>query len=203
MPFLVDSVEFFERGEPVFRSVQLEIKEAQLVRLFCQQPHVGSILLNIIHFRTTALNSYVAIDGQKLYRKTAGMILLPSAGLLPPNTTLNFAFKGYGCAWEDFKTALPQFKASPNQRGATLSAGEQRMCELYLCLHLNQQLPRRWLFLDHPFLHLSPLFTDIACGWIEAAKESAGILLVDTQKERPALKPDVHYTLYQGRISQD
>lgn len=202
MPLVVDSVEHFERGTPLFRSVQLEIKEAQLVRLFSQQPHVSSTLLNIIHFRTAAVNSYIAINGQKLYRKAANMILLPAAGLLPKNLSLEHAFAGYGCSWADFKMALPEFKATQNQTTATLSAGEQRMCEVYLCLHLNEQLANRWIFLDQPFLHLSPVYVDKVCEWIETAKVNAGILIVDTQLERAALQPDVSYTLNQGRITR-
>lgn len=83
MPLVIDSVEYLERGAPLFRSIQLEIKENELVRLFSQQPHVSSALLNIIHFRIAAVNSYIAINGQKLYRKAENMILLPAAGLLP------------------------------------------------------------------------------------------------------------------------
>lgn len=200
MPLVIDSVEYFERGAPLFRSIQLEIKENELVRLFSQQPHVSSALLNIIHFRIAAVNSYIAINGQKLYRKAENMILLPAAGLLPKNTSLKLAFAGYGCSWADFKQVLPEFKATQNQTAATLSAGEQRMCELYLCLHLNEHLALRWLFLDQPFHHLSPVYVEKACEWITAAKVTAGILIVDTQPERAALSPDMSYSLSQGRI---
>lgn len=200
MGLVIDSIEFSQRGAPLFKSVHLELHPRKLCLLYSHEAHVASTLLDIINFRKNALNSYVAIDGQKLYRKTDNMVLLPAGGLLPKNVSVQWAFKGYGCSWSDFSRALPNFKAGPYQKEATLSSGERRMCELYLCLHLYAHLPHRWIFLDQPFLHLSPVFIETAANWIETAKTNAGILLVDGQTERPQLHPDSIYTLHQGRI---
>lgn len=202
MHLVIDSVEYIERGMPLFKSVQLELKQAQLVLLYSLQPAACSTLLDIVHFRKTAINSYIAINGKKLYRKAPSMVLLPGTGMLPTNISLRLAFAGYRCSWTDFQTALPDFKAEFNQSVSTLSAGEQRMCELYLCLHLNEHLSHRWIFLDQPFNHLSPVYVEKASEWINTAKTKAGVLITDTQVERPGIAPDVCYTLHQGRIKR-
>lgn len=202
MRLVVDSVEYFERGMPLFKSVYIELKQKQLVQLFSYQQPACSLLFEIICFQKSAVNSYVAIDDQKLYRKPPNMVLMPADGLLPKNISLQLAFSGYGCSWKDFKLALPDFQASQHQKAHTLSAGELRMCELYLCLHLHEQLPHRWILLDQPFKHLSPVYIDKASDWIENAKGKAGILFTDTQTARPELMPDACYTLQNGRISR-
>lgn len=200
MSLVVDSIEYMQRGNALFKSVHIQAEQGQLTTVFSTQPHASSVLMELIAFRRPAQNRYVALDGAPLFGMHKQLVYLPAHSMLPPNLPIKLAFASYGCSWEEFKEKLPAFGAVPEQKGGTLSSGEQRLCSLYLCLQLRRQLPNRWLLLDQPFQHLAPVMIDLAIDWLREAKQGAGVLLTDAVPDRPGLLSDKAYVLRDGRI---
>lgn len=202
MSLVIDSVEYLQGGMALFKSVHIQAEQNQITTLYSLQPYAASLLIDIATFRRPAQNRYVALDGRPLFGMDQRLVYLPTHSILPPHLRLKQAFEWYGCSWTVFKEKLPAFGPHPEQKCSTLSSGEQRLCSLYLCLHLRETLANRWLLLDQPFTHLAPVMIDLAIDWLMHAKLTAGILLTDTMPDRPGLVSDKSYELRDGRVTK-
>jgi ABC-type branched-subunit amino acid transport system ATPase component len=195
----IDSLEYNINGVPVFRGVYLACKAHEVTGLLVDSVETGSLLMQIAAWRKPALHRHVAMDGRAILKPDRNLIYLPTGRMLPAELQLIEAFKLYGCSIDAFEKRFPNFKANRYQGCGTLSSGERRMAEIYLCLNVRANVFGRWILLDQPFQHLSPVFAEMALELCHEARTNAGILITDTKASR-LQSCHRHYRLVQGQV---
>ena len=196
------------------RGVTLEVEEGEIVTLIGANGAGKSTLLMTICGNPRASAGTVAFDGRDItglptHRIVrAGIAHAPEGRRIFPRMTVleNLLLGATACAEEDPGPGLervfalfPRLKERMQQRGGTLSGGEQQMLAIARALMGRPRL----LLLDEPSLGLAPMMVREIFAAIRDLKASGGmtVFLVEQNAHHALRLADRGYVMVTGAIA--
>ena len=212
MMLKLDQVHTFYGQIEALKGVSLEVHPGEIVTLIGANGAGKSTLLLTICGSPQARQGKVFFEGQDITDKPThvimqcGLALAPEGRRIFPGLTVqeNLQMGGFVADQARLETDLervfglfPRLKERRNQRGGTLSGGEQQMLAIGRALMGRPSL----LLLDEPSLGLAPIIiAQIFQILKEIRDEGVTIFLVEQNAHRALQLADRGYVLENGRI---
>ena len=139
----------------ILSAVYLQIETGDVVGLLGRNGCGKSSLMRGV-YGTLSCDKSVSIDDKyfhEVYKHSRLVRYLPQHGFIPKWLTLNRVFKDYEVDLAPFMQLFPEFQGRKRSTIRQLSGGMYRLVELYVILKSDT----RFVFLDEPFTHISPV----------------------------------------------
>lgn len=197
----VDSV-FLEYGHRrILSDIYLKCITGEIVGLLGRNGNGKTSLMNIIYGNLSPNSKSVRFDDVtelKAYQKPALLLYLPQFNFIPKQLTLKRLFSDFNIDFLSFVKRFPQFSNRSNMCFSNLSGGEKRIIELYLIIKSET----KFVMLDEPFSHLSPIQIESIKDLINEEKQHKGFLITDHMYQHVIDISDQIYVLANGKTYQ-
>jgi len=193
-----DSITFNFGTRAILSAVYLRCETGKVTGLLGRNGHGKSTLMNIIYGTLTAKNGTIRYNNtftEKICGVPGLAMYLPQFNFTPKNLTLKRVFEDFEVDYKSFERRFPDFVSKHSSRVQTLSGGQSRLVETYLLLNSRT----KFVLLDEPFTHLSPLMIQQVQELITEAKENKGILITDHLYRQIIDLSDTLYLLSDGK----
>jgi ABC-type multidrug transport system ATPase subunit len=175
-----DGIMLSYRHTNVLSNVYLKCRPGETVGLLGRNGSGKSSLLKIIFGVLAGECQSVRVDGRYVYpayRHYRGIKLLPQEPFLPKNLRVKAAYRLFTGSGSPPEDDLPEIRQRWEARVGDLSGGEKRILETLLLLLSDA----RYLLLDEPFTHLSPVQIERLLYLLRTHGAGKGIILSDHQ----------------------
>ncbi|MDN5212282.1 ATP-binding cassette domain-containing protein [Fulvivirgaceae bacterium BMA12] len=195
----IDSVILRYGERDILSNVYLKCETGELIALFGRNGAGKSSLLKLIFGSLHGESQSVRIDKKyhhQLYTTSGNIRFLPQSGLLPGNLKVAKAINFF--VGPSNRAALmedPYLAPNVNERVGVLSGGLKKYLECLLIVYSNV----KFVLLDEPFTHVSPIMVEVLKSHLLKQSAGKGIILTDHLYE-PLL--DISHRMYlieQGR----
>ncbi len=174
----VDSIEISFGDREILKGVYLECKQGEVLGLLGRNGCGKSTLLKIIFGTVTPYHKYVAIDGEFVSKGYINnqVAYLPQHHYLPPNVKIARLAQPIvdPLLWDEF-AAYPVYQSCSNKTTADISGGEWRQLEMLMVIYSRA----KFILLDEPFTHISPIQVEEVKNIIKARAQTCGIIITD------------------------
>ncbi|PAU64121.1 MULTISPECIES: ABC transporter ATP-binding protein [Pseudomonas] len=207
-----DKVSTFYGKIQALHDVSVEIQKGEIVTLIGANGAGKSTLLMTLCGSPRAASGSIRFEGEELVGLESSEIMRKDIAVVPEGRRIfarltveeNLAMGGFFTSKEDYQVQLdkvlhlfPRLKERYNQRGGTMSGGEQQMLAIGRALMSKPRL----LLLDEPSLGLAPIIIQQIFDIIEQLREDGVTVFLVEQNANQALKlADRGYVLENGRI---
>ncbi len=209
----IQNLHVFYGGIHALQGISLSVPEGKVVTLLGANGAGKTTTLRAVMGLVRPKEGQITLDGKSLLGKKPyeivrlGLSMAPEGRRIFPDLTVmeNLLLGAYARTdtagihkdLEFVFSLFPRLKERQNQRGGTLSGGEQQMLAVARALMAGPRL----LLLDEPSLGLAPvLITEVYRAFQRLREEGRTILLVE-QNARAALSlADYGYVLETGRL---
>jgi ABC-type lipopolysaccharide export system ATPase subunit len=179
MPQLeADSILLNFGNRNILSDVYLSLQTGETAGLFGSNGEGKSCLMRILYGVMEAGHKSVRVDGAFVRDPYAdpGLIrYLPQHNFTPEFLRLNRVFDLYQIDYQPFEQLFPQFSTRFRFLVSDLSQGERRAMETYLII----RSPAKFILLDEPFTHISPIQVEAIKEVIAMEKQEKGFLITD------------------------
>jgi ABC-type multidrug transport system ATPase subunit len=175
-----DGILLSYRHTNVLSNVYLKCRPGETLGLLGRNGCGKSSLLKIIFGVLAGECQSVRVDGRYVYpayRRYRGIKLLPQEPFLPENLRVKAAYRLFTGSGSPPGDDLPEIRQRWAARIGDLSGGEKRILETLLLLFSDA----RYLLLDEPFTHLSPVQIERLLHLLRTHGSGKGIILSDHQ----------------------
>ncbi|MGH8436142.1 MAG: ABC transporter ATP-binding protein [Pseudomonas sp.] len=207
-----DNVSTFYGKIQALHGVSVEVQKGEIVTLIGANGAGKSTLLMTLCGSPRAASGSIRYQGEELIGLDSCDIMRKSIAVVPEGRRIfarltveeNLVMGGFFTDKADYQQQLdkvlqlfPRLKERFNQRGGTMSGGEQQMLAIARALMSKPQL----LLLDEPSLGLAPLIIQQIFEIIEQLRREGVTVFLVEQNANQALKlADRAYVLENGRI---
>jgi branched-chain amino acid transport system ATP-binding protein len=182
----IRAVETFYGKIQALKGVDLEVREGEIVTLIGANGAGKSTMMMTIFGNPRARNGSITFDGRDITRMPTHEIARLSIAQSPEgrrifprmsvyeNLQMGASINNFATFEEDLArvfTMFPRLKERAQQRGGTLSGGEQQMLAIARALMARPRL----LLLDEPSLGLAPLIVKLIFDAIRDLNRSQGL----------------------------
>jgi len=207
-----ENVSTFYGKIQALHSVNVEINQGEIVTLIGANGAGKSTLLMTLCGSPRAQSGSIRYLGEELVGLDSAQIMRKSIAVVPEGRRVfarltveeNLAMGGFFTGKGDYQAQLdkvlqlfPRLKERYNQRGGTMSGGEQQMLAIGRALMSKPKL----LLLDEPSLGLAPIIIQQIFDIIEQLRRDGVTVFLVEQNANQALKvADRAYVLENGRV---
>ena len=207
-----DKVSTFYGKIQALHEVSLEVQQGEIVTLIGANGAGKSTLLMTLCGSPRAASGSITYMGEELVGKESSVIMRKSIAVVPEGRRVfarltveeNLAMGGFFTSKGDYQEQMdkvlalfPRLKERFNQRGGTMSGGEQQMLAIGRALMSKPKL----LLLDEPSLGLAPIIIQQIFDIVEQLRQEGVTVFLVEQNANQALKlADRGYVLENGRI---
>ncbi len=207
-----DNVSTFYGKIQALHNVNVEVQKGEIVTLIGANGAGKSTLLMTLCGSPRATSGSIRYQGEELVGLESSEIMRKSIAVVPEGRRIfarltveeNLAMGGFFTDKGDFQEQLdkvlhlfPRLKERYNQRGGTMSGGEQQMLAIGRALMSKPQL----LLLDEPSLGLAPIIIQQIFQIIEQLRKDGVTVFLVEQNANQALKiADRAYVLENGHV---
>jgi len=207
-----ENVSTFYGKIQALHSVNVEINQGEIVTLIGANGAGKSTLLMTLCGSPRAQSGSIRYLGEELVGLDSAQIMRKSIAVVPEGRRVfarltveeNLAMGGFFTEKSDYQAQLdkvlelfPRLKERYNQRGGTMSGGEQQMLAIGRALMSKPKL----LLLDEPSLGLAPIIIQQIFDIIEQLRRDGVTVFLVEQNANQALKvADRAYVLENGRV---
>jgi ABC-type multidrug transport system ATPase subunit len=194
-----DSIEHKFGSNAVLSDIYIKCQTGSVTGLLGRNGQGKSTLMKILYGSLEPAAKSVRLNGQPIgpaYLVPGLIGYLPQDNFCPKNKKLQHVFEDFELDFAHFAKIFPAFSSSYNSRVKNLSGGEQRLAETYVLLASKA----RFVMLDEPFTHLSPLMAEQVKELITSASRNKGILITDHQYQHIITISDTIYVLANGKL---
>lgn len=174
----VDSVYLEFNGRRILSDIYLKCETGKITGLLGRNGNGKSCLMNVIYGNLKASSQSVRIDDQHIadaYRHPDLLLNLPQFNFIPKNLSLKRIFSDFNIDYSVMESVFPEFKSKYKMAVKDLSGGQGRLVEIFLLL----KRPSKFIMLDEPFSHLSPIHIEVVKELILQEKVNKGFLITD------------------------
>ncbi len=207
-----DNVSTFYGKIQALHNVNVEVQKGEIVTLIGANGAGKSTLLMTLCGSPRAASGSIRYQGEELVGLESSDIMRKSIAVVPEGRRIfarltveeNLAMGGFFTEKGDYQEQLdkvlhlfPRLKERYNQRGGTMSGGEQQMLAIGRALMSKPQL----LLLDEPSLGLAPIIIQQIFQIIEQLRKDGVTVFLVEQNANQALKiADRAYVLENGHV---
>ncbi|MCG8906322.1 ABC transporter ATP-binding protein [Pseudomonas nitroreducens] len=207
-----DKVSTFYGKIQALHDVSMEVQQGEIVTLIGANGAGKSTLLMTLCGSPRAASGSITYMGEELVGKESSVIMRKSIAVVPEGRRVfarltveeNLAMGGFFTSKGDYQEQMdkvlalfPRLKERFNQRGGTMSGGEQQMLAIGRALMSKPKL----LLLDEPSLGLAPIIIQQIFDIVEQLRQEGVTVFLVEQNANQALKlADRGYVLENGRI---
>ncbi|BAP78629.1 high-affinity amino acid ABC transporter ATP-binding protein [Pseudomonas sp. MT-1] len=207
-----ENVSTFYGKIQALHNVNVEVRKGEIVTLIGANGAGKSTLLMTLCGTPMASEGSIRFEGEELVGKQTCDIMRKDIAVVPEGRRIfarltveeNLAMGGFFTNKADFQEQLdkvlllfPRLKERFQQRGGTMSGGEQQMLAIARALMSKPKL----LLLDEPSLGLAPIIIQQIFDIIEQLREDGVTIFLVEQNANQALKlADRAYVLENGHI---
>ena len=194
-----DNVSTFYGKIQALHNVSVEVQKGEIVTLIGANGAGKSTLLMTLCGSPRATSGSIRYQGEELVGLESSVIMRKSIAVVPEGRRIfarltveeNLAMGGFFTDKDDYQAQLdkvlhlfPRLKERYNQRGGTMSGGEQQMLAIGRALMSKPQL----LLLDEPSLGLAPIIIQQIFEIIEQLRKDGVTVFLVEQNANQALK---------------
>ena len=207
-----DKVSTFYGKIQALHDVSMEVQQGEIVTLIGANGAGKSTLLMTLCGSPRAASGSITYMGEELVGKESSVIMRKSIAVVPEGRRVfarltveeNLAMGGFFTSKGDYQEQMdkvlalfPRLKERFNQRGGTMSGGEQQMLAIGRALMSKPKL----LLLDEPSLGLAPIIIQQIFDIVEQLRQEGVTVFLVEQNANQALKlADRGYVLENGRL---
>ena len=207
-----DKVSTFYGKIQALHGVSMDVKKGEIVTLIGANGAGKSTLLMTLCGSPRAASGSIRFEGEELVGLESSEIMRKDIAVVPEGRRIfarltveeNLAMGGFFTSKEDYQVQLdkvlhlfPRLKERYNQRGGTMSGGEQQMLAIGRALMSKPRL----LLLDEPSLGLAPIIIQQIFDIIEQLrKDGVTVFLVEQNANQALRLADRGYVLENGHI---
>ncbi|KWS07899.1 ABC transporter ATP-binding protein [Pseudomonas syringae] len=207
-----ENVSTFYGKIQALHSVNVEVRQGEIVTLIGANGAGKSTLLMTLCGSPRANSGSICYMGEELVGLESSIIMRKSIAVVPEGRRVfarltveeNLAMGGFFTQKEDYQEQMdkvlqlfPRLKERFNQRGGTMSGGEQQMLAIGRALMSKPKL----LLLDEPSLGLAPIIIQQIFEIVEQLRRDGVTVFLVEQNANQALKvADRAYVLENGRV---
>ena len=207
-----DNVSTFYGKIQALHSVSIDVQEGEIVTLIGANGAGKSTLLMTLCGSPRAHSGSIRYMGEELVGLESSVIMRKSIAVVPEGRRVfarltveeNLAMGGFFTDKGDYQEQMdkvlglfPRLKERFNQRGGTMSGGEQQMLAIGRALMSKPKL----LLLDEPSLGLAPIIIQQIFEIVEQLRRDGVTVFLVEQNANQALKiADRAYVLENGRV---
>ncbi|WP_300730727.1 ABC transporter ATP-binding protein [Pseudomonas sp.] len=207
-----ENVSTFYGKIQALHSVNVEVRQGEIVTLIGANGAGKSTLMMTLCGSPQASSGSIRYLGEELVGLTSAQIMRKSIAVVPEGRRVfarltveeNLAMGGFFTEKNDYQEQMdkvlhlfPRLKERFNQRGGTMSGGEQQMLAIGRALMSKPKL----LLLDEPSLGLAPIIIQQIFDIIEQLRSEGVTVFLVEQNANQALKiADRAYVLENGRV---
>ena len=174
----VDSVHLKYGTREILSSVYLKLETGRITGLLGRNGSGKTSLIHILYGCLKGSHQLIRFDEQYVAHpfKVQDLIsYLPQHHYIPASFTLKRVFSDFGIDYGLFEKQFTGFIGKYHTKIRTLSGGDRRLVELFLLLKCNS----KFVLLDEPFSHLSPIQTEQIKALIKEIALTKGVLITD------------------------
>ncbi|WP_439857150.1 ABC transporter ATP-binding protein [Pseudomonas syringae] len=207
-----ENVSTFYGKIQALHSVNVEVRQGEIVTLIGANGAGKSTLLMTLCGSPRAQSGSIRYMGEELVGLESSIIMRKSIAVVPEGRRVfarltveeNLAMGGFFTEKENYQEQMdkvlhlfPRLKERFNQRGGTMSGGEQQMLAIGRALMSKPKL----LLLDEPSLGLAPIIIQQIFEIVEQLRRDGVTVFLVEQNANQALKvADRAYVLENGRV---
>jgi len=195
----VDSVYLEFNGRRILSDIYLRCETGKITGLLGRNGNGKSCLMNVIYGNLKASSQSVRIDDEHVpnaYQRPDLLLNLPQFNFIPKNLSLKRIFSDFNVDYSSLELVFPEFKSKYKTAIKDLSGGQGRLIEIFLLLKKSS----RFVMLDEPFSHLSPIHIEVVKELIQQEKANKGFLITDHMFRHIVQICDDLYVLADGKV---
>lgn len=173
----ISSVRLLYGDRLILSDVYLKIETGNIIGLLGRNGEGKSSLMRVI-YGTIESEKSIFINDNPVYEsyKYPNLVrYLPQHNFIPKNLSLKRVFSDFRVDYDDFVNMFPDFKDRQKSKVGDLSGGMIRLTELFLIIKSNT----KFVLLDEPFTHISPIQANTIKSIIEKEATVKGFLITD------------------------
>lgn len=173
-----DSIVLNFGSRNILSDVYIKCETGKITGLLGRNGNGKTTLMNVIYGTLNGNSQSIRFNGDHITQayRFAGLIgYLTQFNFTPKSLTLKRIFSDFEVDYSHFEKMFPEFQSKYNSQVKNLSGGQIRLTETYLLLKSD----KKFVFLDEPFTHLSPILIEQVKQLITKAAADKGILLSD------------------------
>jgi len=173
-----DSVHLKYGTREILSSVYLKLETGRITGLLGRNGTGKTSLIHILYGCLKGSHQSIRLDDQYVAYplKVQDLIsYLPQHHFIPASFTLKRVFTDFDVDYGSFEKQFAGFKGKYHAKTISLSGGERRLVELFLLLKCNS----KFILLDEPFSHLTPLQAEQIKTLIKETALTKGVLVTD------------------------
>lgn len=182
----------------ILSDIYLKCETGSITGLLGRNGEGKTCLLNIIYGSLEAGSKSIRFDNVSVfeaYKRPDLLGYLPQFNFVPESLRLKKVFRDFELLYDEFETIFPEFSGRRNESIGGLSGGQRRLTEVYLMTKSRA----RFVMLDEPFSHLSPLYIEKIMELLTEEKKNKGFLVTDHLYRHVCGISDAIYLLKSGK----
>jgi ABC-type lipopolysaccharide export system ATPase subunit len=192
-----DSVQLRFGEREILTNIYLKCETGKITGLLGRNGQGKSCLMKVIH-GTLQCEKSVRIDDRpqvEVFRRPDLLLYLPQFNFIPKSLSLKRVFQDFSLDYNLFTKRFPEFSSNYQSSIGSLSGGGQRLVELYIIVKSKT----KFVLLDEPFTHLSPIQIENVTELMLEEKKNKGWLITDHMYRHVLDLCDNLYVLANGR----
>lgn len=192
-----NSIQLGFDNKKILSNIYIKCETGKTTGLLGRNGQGKSCLMQII-YGTLKSEKSIRIDNvsySEAYKRSDLLKYLPKFNFILKSLSLKRVFQDFNINFEDCIERFPEYGESYKSTIASLSGGGQRLIELFALIKSTT----KFVMLDEPFTHLSPLQVEKVKNLLLKEKANKGILITDHMHEQVLDICDNVYVLSNGQ----
>ncbi|MDP1818150.1 MAG: ATP-binding cassette domain-containing protein [Leadbetterella sp.] len=194
-----DGIQLHFGNRTILSNVYLKCETGKITGLLGRNGQGKSCLMQII-YGTLKSDKSIRIDSlsyPEAFKRPDLLLYLPQFNFIPKSLSLKRVFQDFELDFGNFKERFPEFVSNYKDKIGSLSGGGQRLVELYVTVKSCS----KFVMLDEPFTHLSPLQIEKVKDLLLEEKGNKGLLISDHMYRQVLEICDNLYVLTNGQTN--
>ena len=182
----------------ILSDIYLKCETGRITGLLGRNGSGKTSLMNIIVGNLSAHNKSVRFNNHCVspaFNIPDLIVYLPQFNYIPNGLTIKRIFSDFNIDFSLFENLFPEFALKYSCSFKHLSGGQRRLVEIYVLIKSSS----KFVLLDEPFSHLSPIMVDAIKALIVEEKTNKGFLITDHMYSHIIEMSDDLYVLSEGK----
>lgn len=194
-----DGIQLSFSNRSILSDIYIRCETGLITGLLGRNGQGKTCLMQIIYGTLLPGIKSVRFDGinhNTPYKRSDLLAFVPQFNFIPATLHISRVFKDFKLDFSEFQSIFPNSDINASSTISSLSGGQRRLIELYIIITGKS----RFVMLDEPFSHLSPIQVDQIKALITVQKFNKGFLITDHMFQHVVDIADQIYLLSNGKL---